>query len=195
MDNNPLNDFADALLSRWWIWVVRGVAAILFGILAFASPGSSLLALVYVWGAYAVADGVFALMIAAQRGNAGLRWGWMFFQGLIGIGAGITTFVWPAITAVALLGVIAAWAFLTGVAEIAASIALRREIRGEWLLALSGVLSIAFSALLVFRPDAGALAIVSLIGAYAVLLGVLLMSVGFRLNSWRRSLDRQPTSA
>jgi uncharacterized membrane protein HdeD (DUF308 family) len=178
-----------ALVARWWIWVVRGIAAILFGVLAFLAPASSLAALVMLWGAYALFDGVFALAIAAQRGREGLPWGWMVFEGLVGIAAGVTTFVWPAITALVLLAVIAARSLLTGVAEIAAAIALRREISGEWLLGASGVMSIAFGALLLARPAAGALAVVWIIGGYALVFGALLVAFGLRLNGWRRSLD------
>jgi uncharacterized membrane protein HdeD (DUF308 family) len=179
--------FVGALLARWWVWMLRGSAAILFGILAFAAPASSLAALVMLWGAYAVLDGVFALVIAARRGRAGLRWGWMFFEGLVGIAAGVGTFAWPAITGLVLLAFIAAWAVLTGVAEIAAAIALRRELRGEWLLGASGALSVAFGALLLVRPEAGALAIAWMIGAYALVFGVLLVAFGLRLNRLRRT--------
>jgi uncharacterized membrane protein HdeD (DUF308 family) len=185
-----MNPHVSELAARWWLFVVRGVAAILFGVLAFAAPASSLLALVFLWGGYAIADGVFFLMLAAERGRWGLRRGWMFFQGIVGLAAGVLTFVWPQITSLALLSVIAAWSVLTGVAETAAAIWLRREIRGEWLLATSGVLSIAFGVLLLVRPEASALALVWMIGSYAIVFGVLSIALGLRLYRWRRVDER-----
>ena len=149
--------------------------------------GCALLALVLLWGAYAVIDGTFTVMIAAHRGRAGESWGWLLFEGLIGIGAGIMTFVWPGITTLALLAIIAVWAVLTGVAEIAAAIRLRRAISGEWFLALSGVLSVVFGVLLFARPGVGALTVVWMIGAYSIAFGALLVGLGLRLHRWGAS--------
>ncbi len=193
MNTNYTDVDASALTARWWMLVIRGVAAILFGILAIALPQASLMALVLLWGAYAIVDGTFTVMLAAGRGRAGGNWGWLLFEGLVGIGAGIMTFVWPGITALLLLVVIAAWAVLTGIAELAAAIRLRREIRGEWLLALSGALSIAFGILLLARPGAGALTVMWLIGAYAIGFGVVLVGLGLRLHRWGRT-HQPPTT-
>lgn len=184
-----------ALLPRWWMLVIRGVAAILFGIVTFALPSVSLFALVTLWGAYAIVDGIFAIGLAVARGRAGTSWGWWLFEGLVSIGAGIMTFAWPAITATVLLGVIAAWAFLTGIAEISVAIWLRREIRGEWLLGLSGILSIGFGFLLLARPLAGALAVAGLIGGYAIVFGALLIGLGFQLNRWRHHHAELPAGS
>lgn len=173
-----------ALASRWWILVVRGIAAVVFGVLALASPGISLLALVLLWGAYAVIDGVTSVVLAARAGREGRRWGWLFFEGLISVGAGVVTAIWPGISAVALLMLIAVWAVITGIAEIVAAIELRHVIRGEWLLGVSGLLSIAFGVFAMVSPGAGALAIVTIIGAYAIAFGVLLATLGFRIHSW-----------
>lgn len=172
--------------ERWWAFVLRGIVAILFGALAFTTPGITMAALVIVWGAYALADGVLALVTAFRRGRAGGSWGWLVFHGLVGIAAGVVTFLWPGITAVTLLMVIGLWAVITGVAEIALAIRLRKAIEGEWLVALSGVLSIAFGALMLTRPGAGALAVVWMIGAYAMVFGVVLIAAGIRLRSWHR---------
>jgi uncharacterized membrane protein HdeD (DUF308 family) len=166
--------------------VVRGVAAILFGIVALAMPKAGLLALVTVWGAYAIVDGVFALMLGVARGRAGSSWGFWIFQGLAGIGAGIVTFAWPTMTALVLLSVIAFWAILTGIAEIFLAIWLRRQITGEWLLATGGILSVAMGVLLLARPEAGTLALVLLIGAYAIVFGTLLIALGVQLYRWQR---------
>lgn len=177
----------DQLAERWWALVVRGVAAILFGALTFALPGISLLVLLILWAAYALVDGVLNLVLAARGARAGRRWGWLLFEGIVSIAAGVVAVVWPGITAWALLMVIAAWAVVTGVAEIAVAIRLRRQLEGEWLLALGGVLSIAFGVALVAYPSAGVLAVLWMVGAYAILFGVLLIGLGWRLHAWHRA--------
>jgi uncharacterized membrane protein HdeD (DUF308 family) len=172
----------NALAARWWMLAIRGVAAILFGIAAIVWPGISLLALVTLWGAYALVDGVFGVVLAARVGRAGQRWGWLLFDGLVSIGAAAVAFLWPQITALALLALIALWAVVGGVAQIVAAVELRREITGEWLLALGGVLSIAFGVLMLIFPGAGALAIVSVIGIYSIVSGVLVTALGFKIR-------------
>jgi uncharacterized membrane protein HdeD (DUF308 family) len=171
----------DSLSRNWWAVSLRGLAGILFGIITFFAPGISLAALVLLFGAYAFADGVLTIISAIRRRGAD-RWWLLLLNGLVGIAAGILTLVWPGITALALLYVVAAWAVVTGVLEIAAAIRLRKAITGEWLLALSGVLSIALGVMLVLWPGAGALALVIWIGAYAFVFGVLLLALGLRLR-------------
>jgi uncharacterized membrane protein HdeD (DUF308 family) len=178
------DEIVAGLAARWWTLLVRGIAAILFGVYALLRPGPSLVALVLVWGAYALVDGVFALVLAARRGRSGERWGWYFFEGVTSIAAGVLAFALPGITAVALTTMMGAWAVLTGVAEIVAAIELRKVIRGEWLLAASGVLSIGFGLLAFAFPLAGALSIVWLIGAYAIGFGVVLAVLAFRVRRW-----------
>jgi len=180
----------DALIERWWVPVVRGVAAIRFGVLALAAPSIGLFALVIMWGAYAIADGVLSLVLAARAARGGGRFGWYVFEGIVGIGAGVLTFVYPGITALALLFVIASWAILTGIIEIAAAVELRKVVRGEWMLALAGVLSIVFGGLLVAAPGAGALTVVWLIAMYAIVFGGLLCGLGARLHRMRRIAER-----
>jgi uncharacterized membrane protein HdeD (DUF308 family) len=171
----------DSLSRNWWAVSLRGLAGILFGIITFFAPGISLAALVLLFGAYAFADGVLTIITAIRRRGAD-RWWLLLLNGLVGIAAGILTLLWPGITALALLYVIAAWALVTGVLEIAAAIRLRKAITGEWLLALSGFLSIALGVMLVLWPGAGALAIVIWIGAYALVFGALLFALGLRLR-------------
>jgi len=171
----------DSLSRNWWAVSLRGLAGILFGIITFFAPGISLAALVLLFGAYAFADGVLTIISAIRRRGAD-RWWLLLLNGLVGIAAGILTLVWPGITALALLYVVAAWALVTGVLEIAAAIRLRKAITGEWLLALSGVLSMALGVMLVLWPGAGALALVIWIGAYAFVFGVLLLALGLRLR-------------
>jgi uncharacterized membrane protein HdeD (DUF308 family) len=178
------------LAERWWSIAIRGLAAIIFGILTFVSPGLSLYALVILFGAWAFADGIFNL-IAALRRVGGDRWGWLLFEGLVSIATGVVTFFLPGITALALLMVIAAWSLVTGIAEIVAALRLRKHIRNEWLLGLSGVLSVVFGLLLFAFPGAGALAVIFWIGAYAIVFGALLLALAFRLRGWARG--RGPT--
>ncbi len=178
------------LARGWWALVLRGLFAVLFGVAAFAWPGITLRALVMLFGAYALADGLFAVAAAAVGRTGGLPWWAMLVEGLIGLAAGVATAAWPGITALALLYLIAGWSVATGVFEVIAAVRLRREIRGEWALALGGILSVLFGLFLVAFPGAGALAIVWYIGGYAIAFGVLLMVLGFRL----RAASRTPAS-
>jgi uncharacterized membrane protein HdeD (DUF308 family) len=173
------------LLSRyWWVLLLRGIAAILFGILAFAWPGLTLASLVIVFGAYALVDGVFAIA-SAIRGGGRQPWWLLLLEGLVGVGIGVLTLFAPEVTALALLFYIAIWAVATGVLQIAAAIALREEIQGEWLLGLGGLASVIFGALLVARPGAGALAVLWLIGAWAFVFGVSLVVLSLKARGMR----------
>ena len=171
------------LADRWWMLAVRGAAAIVFGILSFIAPGTSLIALVAFFGAYAIVDGAFNIGVGIAR-HGEPNWGWLIFGGATSIAAGVLTFLWPGITAFVLLMFIAAWALVRGIAEIAAAVRLRKYIQGEWLLALSGIFSIAFGVLMFLFPGAGALAVVLWIGAYAVVFGAVMIGLSLRLRSW-----------
>jgi uncharacterized membrane protein HdeD (DUF308 family) len=181
--------FAMLIADRWWTLVVRGLVAIAFGVFALAAPRTSVLALVYVFGAYAVIDGVVHLMSA---GRTPIGRGWLIFQGLVSIAAGVVAFAWTALTAVLLVMVIAAWAVLTGIAELVAAFRMRREIEGEWLLATAGVLSIIFGGVLFAAPEAGAVALLWIIGAYAIVFGLILIGLGARMRSWQRDTKGKP---
>jgi uncharacterized membrane protein HdeD (DUF308 family) len=172
----------DSLSRNWWAVSLRGLAGILFGIITFVSPAISLAALVLLFGAYAFADGVLAIVSAVRRRGTD-RWWLLLLEGIVGIAAGVLTWLWPGITALALLYVIAAWALVTGAFEVAAAIRLRKVISREWLLALSGLVSIALGVLLILAPGPGALALVIWIGAYAFVFGALLFALGLRLKS------------
>lgn len=175
----------DTLSRNWWAVALRGVCGIVFGTLTFLAPRISLAALVLIYGAWALADGVLAIAGAVRR-RTGER-GWVLvLKGCLGIAAGVVTLFWPGITAMALLYVIASWALVAGVLEVAAALRLRRVITGEWLLALSGVLSIAAGVLLMLFPGTGALAMVLWIGAYALVSGALLVALALRLRARRR---------
>jgi uncharacterized membrane protein HdeD (DUF308 family) len=170
-----------ALSRNWWLEVLRGVAAVIFGILAFVWPGLTLLTLVLFWGAFVLVDGVLALVAAFKGGNPMPRW-WLAIVGVAGIVAGALTFMVPGITALVLLIFIAVWAIVLGVMEIYGAIRLRKEIEGEWLLILNGALSVLFGLILLWRPTVGALAVVWIIGAYAIILGVISIAFGFKLR-------------
>ena len=177
------------LTANWWALALRGLVAVLFGLLTFFLPGITLITLVLLFGAYALVDGVFNL-IAFFR-VASHQWA-LLVEGVVGIIAGLITFAWPAITAFALLYLIAFWAILTGTFEIVAGIRLRKTIANEWLLLLMGFLSLLFGFLILFAPGTGALAIVLWIGAYALVFGIFLLALAFRLRGHRR-LVAQPT--
>jgi uncharacterized membrane protein HdeD (DUF308 family) len=172
------------LLGRNWGWIaLRGAAAVIFGVLAFAWPVKALFVLVLFFGAYALVEGIVAL-IAAFRVRDGGKPLWSFVViGILGVAAGIVTFLWPGITALALLTLIAVWALFMGVFQIVAAVRLRKEITHEWLLGLSGVLSVVFGVAMLARPVEGLLAIVWVIAAYSIVFGILLLVLGFRLKN------------
>jgi uncharacterized membrane protein HdeD (DUF308 family) len=182
------------LARNWWMLALRGVIAILFGIVAFIWPGLTLLSLVLLFGAYAFLDGVFSLIAAWRGRETNDRWWALLLEGILGIAAGVIAFGWPDAAAVGLLYVIAAWAILTGLLEIVAAIRLREEIDNEWLLGLTGVASIIFGLLLAIWPGAGLLTLTWIIGGYAIAFGVLMLLLAFRLRNWTPA-DRETTRA
>jgi uncharacterized membrane protein HdeD (DUF308 family) len=169
------------LPRHWWVVALRGAAAVVFGILAFVWPGITLGALILLFGAYAIVDGVLLLYAAVRQSDH--RWT-LALEGVIGIAAGLIAFTLPGITALALLFVIAAWAILTGIMEIVAGVRLRRSIDNEWTLVAAGVLSVVFGVLLIAQPGSGVLALVWLIGLYAVLFGAAVLALSWRLRGF-----------
>jgi len=171
-------------IARNWVWIaLRGLAAVIFGVLAFVWPGATILVLVLFWGAYALVEGVFALIAAFKVRDRGKPMWTFAVIGILGIAAGIVTFLWPGITALALLTLIAVWAFFMGIFQIIAAVRLRKEIQHEWLLGLSGVLSVIFGAVMMARPVEGLLAVVWVIAAYSIVFGILLLVLAFRLKN------------
>src|SRR5215471_17161866 len=173
----------EAWRRNWWVPVIRGICGILFGLIAFAYPGLTLALLVIFFGAWVLVDGVFRVVGAIGGRASDPEWGWHLIVGILGIIIGILTFHAPFITALALIIYIAAWALMIGATEIAVAIKLRKEIEGEWLLILMGLLSIVFAVLLLWNPAPGALALLWLIASYAIVLGILAIIFGFRLRS------------
>jgi uncharacterized membrane protein HdeD (DUF308 family) len=171
----------DLMARHWWVLAVRGGFAILFGVVALIWPTITVWALVLLFGAFALADGVVAVLLAL-RGTTGAPRGLLALSGVAGIALGVAAIGWPGITAFVLLMLIAAWAVATGVLEIVAAIALRRELRGEWAYLLSGAISVLFGVLLFAWPVSGALAIVWVIGLFAILFGGAMVGAAFRLR-------------
>jgi uncharacterized membrane protein HdeD (DUF308 family) len=184
------------MTQNWWAMALRGLVAVLFGIAAFMLPGVMLWALVALFGAYALVDGIFALISAfrreVRREVRGERWGPLLFEGVIGILIGVLTFIWPKLTVMGLVYLIAFWAILTGALEVITAVRLRHAIRGEWLMALIGILSMGFGLLLAMFPLAGALSLMWLIGAYAIAAGVLMIALGFKLRSLKHPSGEIP---
>jgi uncharacterized membrane protein HdeD (DUF308 family) len=170
------------LARNWWALVLRGLFAVLFGLAAFFWPGITLAALVLLFGAYSLADGIFAIVAALSGADRQTRWWVLLLEGIAGILASAATVFWPGLTALALVYLIAAWALVTGILEIVAAVRLRREIEGEWLLGLSGLASVLFGLYVAVFPGPGALAVVWIIGAYALFAGILLIALGLRLR-------------
>ena len=176
------------LARNWWVFVLRGVVAILFGILAFARPGTTLEVLVLLFAFWALFDGVLALISSVAAAQAKEPWWPLLFIGLLGIAAGIATLRWPGITVLVLFLLIAGWAILRGLIEIIGAIRLRDLIPNEGWLILAGILSIAFGLLILAYPEPGLLSIIWLIGFYAVLYGILMLVLGFRLKNLAASV-------
>jgi uncharacterized membrane protein HdeD (DUF308 family) len=178
--------------GHWWALALRGVIAILFGVAVFLRPDIALEALILLFGAYALVDGVFAIVGVFRGTRSGTpRW-LLLVEGVAGILAGIIALIFPGLTAVALLYLVAAWAVVTGLAQIATAIRLRQEIRGEWALILGGILSVLFGLLLAVLPGVGILSLIWLIGAYAVAFGVLLLITAFQVRGRDNQRDERP---
>ena len=172
--------------KRWWVLLVRGIAAILFGICAIVWPGITLLYLVILFSAFTIVDGV-AAMVLGFRGEAdGTVWWTMVFLGVLAIAAGVIAFAWPGVTLLVLATIIAISAIVRGAFEIFAAITLRKELEDEWILGLSGAMSVIFGALIMFRPGAGLIALTLLIGAYMLALGVFAIALALRLRMMHR---------
>ncbi len=179
------------ILSRnWWVLLLRGLIAIAFGILAWLQPGISLAALVLLFGAYIMVDGILGVWTAITGRKEHEAWWVLLLWGLVGIGVGILTFLAPGVTALALLFFVAVWAIATGVLEILAAIRLRKEIKGEWLLIISGLISVVFGFLLMVQPGAGAIALLWLIATYAIIFGVILVILAFKARTFGKKLAR-----
>jgi uncharacterized membrane protein HdeD (DUF308 family) len=176
-------NMVEQLSRNWWALALRGVLAIVFGIIAFLWPNITVVSLVWLFGAYALADGILAIAAAWRASAGGQHWGELFVEGLLGIVVALIAFFRPDITALVAVYLVAAWAVITGVMEIVEAVRLRQVIDNEWTLGLMGVVSVLFGILLFYRPGAGVLAWVWVIAAYAILFGILLLVLAFRVRN------------
>ncbi len=182
-----------SLSQNWWLVILRGIFGILFGLAAFVWPAITWLTLIVMFGIYAIVDGLVAIITGLSRTKDSPRWWTFLLEGLISIGAGVVALIWPGLTSLVLVYMIASWAVITGILEIVAAIRLRNEITNEWMLGVGGLVSIALGVLLFLRPVAGGLAIIWTIAAYALIFGVLLVVLGFRRRNWRAPGTREPS--
>lgn len=176
---------ATELADRWWSLALRGCAGIAFGFIALLAPGVTLISLLFVFAVYAFTDGVLNLVYAFRTRSTGQPWGSMIVAGIVSILAGVVAAIWPGATGTALVIVAGAWAVVRGFFEIAAAVRLRKEIDDEWILGLTGVLSVIFGVLLLAYPGIGALALVTALGAYGLVFGVLTLAFAMKLRAWR----------
>jgi uncharacterized membrane protein HdeD (DUF308 family) len=175
---------AKILALNWWTLAVRGIVAVVLGLVALFVPLVTLVALTALFGAYSLIDGVVSLIAAVRAARHGEHWWELGLEGIAGLAAAAVTLAWPAVTLVFLIYLIAIWAVITGVMEILAAVRLRRHIQGEWLLILAGVASVAFGVLLLAAPGPGALVLAWWMGAYITVFGVLMLGLAFRLRRW-----------
>jgi uncharacterized membrane protein HdeD (DUF308 family) len=180
---------SEVLAERWWAVALRGVLAIIFGLLCLLTPGIAVGALVLLFAAYMLVDGIFAIISGIRAARSGERWGLLILEGVVDLAAGALAVIWPAITLVALVWIVAIWAIVSGALMLAAAFALNRDY-GRWLLALGGIASLVFGILLIIEPLIGAVVLTLWIGAYALVIGVLLLVLGFQLHSKREALLR-----
>ncbi|UPL48831.1 HdeD family acid-resistance protein [Hymenobacter sublimis] len=180
------------MYSNWWVMALRGLSAVLFGLLTFLMPGLTLLVLITLFGAYCLVNGVLTLITAFRGGRNQPRWWALVLEGAVSLVAGAVTLAWPDLTSLVLLYVVAIWALVTGLLQIGSAIRLRKHITGEWVLMAGGLLSVLFGLILMTRPIAGALVIAWWVGAYAFAFGILLAILAFRL---RRQASHQGAAA
>jgi uncharacterized membrane protein HdeD (DUF308 family) len=184
---NGTDAILDAWSGNWWALALRGAAALLLSIVAFTLPGPTLAAIVLIFGVYAITDGIFTIVAAVRGLRRHERWGAMLAQGIAGVIAGVIAILWPAIGALALTYLVAGWALVTGALEIAAAIKLRKIVNGEWLLILSGLLSIILAVLLALYPGIGMVVLTWWLGAYAFAYGVIGLALALRVRHWTKA--------
>ncbi len=182
---------ARVLSTHWWALALRGIFGIIFGLLAFFTPGITLYVLTILFGAYSLLDGIVSLVAAGRSSSHGEHWWGLLFEGVAGLAAAAVTVIWPAITLVVLIYIIAGWAIVTGIFEVITAIRLRKHVSGEWLLIITGVASILFGAILFSAPGAGAIVLAWWIGAYAFVFGILMVALSFRLRKWSATAPLQ----
>jgi uncharacterized membrane protein HdeD (DUF308 family) len=184
--SDPINT---TLAENWWLIALRGLVGVLFGLIAFIFPGATMLSLVLLFAAYLLVDGVFGIVSAVRAARQGERWGWLTFEGLVSIATAILAFIWPGLTVLAFVLLVAAWAIVTGVLLLAVAFRLNVDY-GRWWMVLGGAASVAYGVLLIIAPLAGAVVLTWWLGAYALLFGVALIALSFKLRARREDQPR-----
>jgi len=186
---------SEILAESWWLVGLRGVLGIIFGLICLLNPTLAVQVFVILFAAYMLVDGVFAIFSGIKAARNGERWGLLIVEGIVDLAAGAVAVLWPAITLVALVWVIAIWAIVSGGLMLGAAFALKHD-HGRWWLALGGIASLVFGILLVIEPLIGAVVLTMWIGAYAIVFGVFLLVLGFQLHSKREEhKSKQPAAA
>jgi uncharacterized membrane protein HdeD (DUF308 family) len=181
---------SEVLAQRWWAVGLRGILGIIFGLICLLTPGIALRVFVIVFAAYMFIDGVFAIISGIRAARSGESWGLLILEGIVDLAAGVVAILWPALTLVALVWIVAIWAIVSGALMLAAAFSLNLDY-GRWWLALGGIASTIFGILLIIEPFIGAVVLTLWIGAYAVVFGVLLLVLGFQLHSKREAQLRE----
>jgi uncharacterized membrane protein HdeD (DUF308 family) len=189
-DKARCDALSEVLADTWWAVGLRGILGILFGLICLLTPGVAIEVFVILFSAYMLVDGVFAIVSGIKSARNGERWGLLILEGIVDLAAGVVAFLWPAITLVALIWIIAVWAVVSGVLMLSAAFTLNID-HGRWWLALGGIASVIFGILLVIEPLIGAVVLTLWIGAYALVFGVFLLVVAFHLHSRKEERDRR----
>jgi uncharacterized membrane protein HdeD (DUF308 family) len=176
------------LARNWWVVALRGVLSILFGLAALFFTGPAILSLVILFSAYMLADGIFAIAAGVRAASNRERWGLLILEGIVDIAVGVVAFLWPAITVIAFVLLMAAWSLVSGALSLAASFRLNKD-HGRWWLALGGIASILLGVMLAIAPVVGAIVLTWWIGAYAIVFGITLLALAFKLH--QRSEEQQ----
>jgi uncharacterized membrane protein HdeD (DUF308 family) len=170
------------LVSHWWLFLIRGILALAFGVACLVFPIAALWVIALLFGVYAFVDGIVAVVASIRMNHAGGRWGWLLLEGILGILAGLVVFAYPGLAALTLALLLGAWAIVTGVLAIASAFSARRHVPNEWLWVLSGVVSLIFGIAIFWSPAFGLFALVWMVAFYAILAGIFLIGFSFRLR-------------
>lgn len=190
----PSDPLSEVLAEAWWVVGLRGILGIIFGLICLFATNIALLSLVLLFSAYMLVDGVFAIASGIKAASNGQRWVLLILEGIVNIAAGVIAFLWPAVTLVALVWIVAIWAIVSGALMLGAAFSLHLD-HGRWWLALGGVCSLIFGILLVLAPLIGAVVLTWWLGAYAIVFGVLLLVLAFKLRARKTERDRGTPAA
>ena len=194
LDPERCDALSEVLAERWWVVGLRGIFGIAFGLICLLVPAAAILSLVLLFSAYMLVDGVFGIYSGIKAARSGDRWGLLILEGIVDIAAGVIAFIWPAITAVVFVLIIAIWAFISGALMLVAAFRLNID-HGRWWLVLGGVASIIFGVVLIIAPVVGAVVLTWWLGAYALVFGVLLIVLAFQLRSKHQEHARKAPAA